>query len=80
MMFLPPFLSRKMRTRTHKCVRCDKLTNPALASCEHCGHTFTEADRKRMAAGAEERSKGGLAALLFPLAFVLLVVLALLTL
>ncbi len=80
MMFLPPFISRKTHKRTHKCVRCDKLTNPALASCEHCGYTFTDADRNAMEACREERSQGAFGGLLIPLVFVLIVVVVLLTL
>lgn len=79
MMFLPPYLSKKLFKRTDRCVRCEKLTNPALAHCEHCGHAFTDADRAVMAACRDERSKGALSALLVPIAFVLFVVLILLT-
>lgn len=79
MMFLPPLLSKKSFKRTDRCVRCEKLTNPALEQCEHCGYAFTDADRTAMEACREERSKGSLTGLLFPIAFVLIVVLILLT-
>ncbi len=78
MIFLPPYLSKEARKRTDRCVRCEKLTNPALERCEHCGYTFTEADRTQMEACREERSKVSLSALLFPIAFVVIVVLMLL--
>ncbi|MCC5871166.1 MAG: hypothetical protein JJU22_02095 [Gammaproteobacteria bacterium] len=78
MIFLPPFLSKAARKRTDRCVRCEQLTNPALERCEHCGHTFTDADRAQMEACREERSKVSLSAIAFPFVFVLIVLLLLL--
>ena len=75
MSFLPPPISEETRRRTHRCVRCDKLTDPSLLHCDACGHRFTDEDKLRMNACFEERRRMMPSSLIFPIALVALVIL-----
>ena len=72
----PLFPSEETSSRTHKCVRCTKLTDPSLLHCDACGHRFTEADKLDMNACFEERRRTLPSSLVFPIALVALVILA----
>ena len=40
-------MSNKTRARTHKFVRCEKLTNPELDRCDACPYAFTDAEDRK---------------------------------
>ena len=40
-------MSNKTRARTHKCVHCEKLTNPELDRCDACTYAFTDAEDRK---------------------------------
>ena len=78
MSFLPPPISEETRRRTHRCVRCGKLTDPSLLHCDACGYRFTDEDRERMNECYAERRRVTLSDVFFPIALVGLVLLVVL--
>lgn len=77
--YVPPPMSEETRNRTHRCVRCSKLTDPRLEHCDACGHVFTAQEILRMQEGYEDRRRFSFSKIAFPVALVGFVVWVVLT-
>lgn len=79
MVYVPPPMSEQTMARTHRCVRCRKLTDPKLDHCDYCQHVFSDEERAQMAACFEERRRIPFSTLAFSILLVAVVILVLIT-